>query len=166
MMFMKQTKLERIRVVDLLRMGKRYRADFTLSLVLLVFLAALLCSAFSSARPPIILTAANNGTVVAASVGTQIIVQLADNSGSTGYAWSFVAPGKHVVGLQSTKYLAPTFAPGSPPRLGAAGLIEFTFVAQNNGNTPLQFVLRRPWETNVSAAQRFGVVIHVAPAAH
>ena len=143
--------------------GSQQRRGVTICLCLGLFLVTLVCSAFSSVSPPLVLTAANNGTTIASTVGKPFVVKLADNSGSMGYEWSFLISQPHVITLQSTHYLMPTFAPGSPPRVGASGFVEFTFVAQNSGNASLQFVLKRSWEKNVPPAQHFGVLIHVAP---
>jgi predicted secreted protein len=150
-----------LRVCALSQSERRQRSGFTMCMFFGLFLLSLVCCAFRSVPAPIVLTVADNGKTVIASPGTSIIVRLADNAGSTGYKWSFLTTGKPVVRLQSTKYFAPTFAPGSHPRVGAPGVIEFTFVAQHSGDSPLKFVLRRPWEKGVPPAQRFGVVIHV-----
>jgi predicted secreted protein len=160
---------DRMCVSDFFPSERRQRSDFIMCLFFSLFLLAPVCCAFRSVPPPlpIVLTAADNGTTVTVSPETPIIIQLADNSGSTGYAWSFFATGGPVVELQGTRSFADSFASSSPPRFGASGATEFTFVTQNTGIALLQFALRRPWETGVAAAQRFGVVIHVvAPSIH
>lgn len=159
---MLQIAFDRMCVSDFSHHERRRGLTSTMGVCVCLFLAALMCCAFSDVRSPIVLTSANNGTAITVSHGTQFVVQLADNSGSTGYAWNFVAQSNNVVALQSTTYQAAVFAPGSRPRVGAAGTVQFTFVAQNIGIASLKFVLRRSWETGIPAAQRFGVMIHVS----
>ncbi len=117
--------------------------------------------AFRSASPPIILTEADNGHAVTVAPGTQIIVRLADISASTGFAWSLNTPSNQVLQLRGKKTIPWINPPGQPPRVGAPGTIEFTFLAQHSGTIQLQFAQRQPWEKVKPAAKTFAATIHV-----
>jgi inhibitor of cysteine peptidase len=127
-------------------------------LISLCLLFVVLC-AFRSSVQPLVLTLVDNGKMVTVSPGYQVSIQLPENAGSTGYAWSEKTSESQILTLQSTRYVSPH---GSS-RPGASGTVVFTFVAQKNGNVVLHFELRRPWETNVPPAQRFEVIIQVQP---
>ncbi len=124
--------------------------------ITLCFVLIAVC-AFRTASLPIILTNADNGKTVTVSSGNQVIIQLPDNSGSTGYTWNFTTSRNQVLTWQNAIYLPPT----GHPMLGAPGTIAFTFLAHDRGSVHIQFALRRPWETNVPPAQRFTVTIQV-----
>jgi predicted secreted protein len=113
--------------------------------------------AFRTASLPIILTNADDGKTVTVSSGHQVIIQLPDNSGSTGYTWNFTTSRNQVLTWQNTTYLSPK----GHPMPGAPGTIVFTFLAHDSGSINIQFALRRTWETNVPPAQRFTVTVQV-----
>ena len=124
--------------------------------ILLCFVLIVAC-AFRAASLPIILTKADDGKTVTASSGNRIIIQLPDNSGSTGYTWNFTTSSNQVLTWQNTTYLPPR----SLPMLGAPGIVAFTFLTHDSGNVHIQFALRRNWEVNVPPIQRFTVTVHV-----
>ena len=113
--------------------------------------------AFRTTSLPIILTNADDGRTVIVSSGNQVIIQLPDNSGSTGYTWHFTTSRNQVLTWQNATYLPPT----SHPMPGASGTIAFTFLAHNSGSVTIQFTLQRTWEKNVPPAQRFTVTVQV-----
>jgi predicted secreted protein len=152
-----------LRVCALSQSERRQRSGFTMCSFCGILLLALVCCAFRSFPDPapVVITVANNGTVVNVLPDTPIIIRLSDISASTGYAWHFFPTKNSVVELDDTQSFSSAFSSSNPSRFGAAGLIEFTFEAEDPGNALLQFELRRPWEKSVFPAQRFGVFIHV-----
>ena len=131
----------------------------TLVLINLCFVLLALC-AFHGAGLPMVLTSADNGKTVMVSSGSQVIVQLPENSGSTGYTWNFTTSTtskNQVLTWQNAIYLPPK----GHLMFGAPGTIVFKFLAHNSGSTHIQFELRRSWEANVAPAQRFTVTIQV-----
>jgi inhibitor of cysteine peptidase len=115
-------------------------------------------SAFRLISGPLVLTSADNGRTVTVSSGKQVIIQLPENSGSTGYTWNFTTSRNQVLTLQNTTYL-----PASHPMPGAPGTVVFTFLAHDSGSVQIHFQLQRPWELTVPPAQRFTVTIQVQP---
>jgi predicted secreted protein len=114
-------------------------------------------SAFRTVSRPLVLTLADAGKTMTVSSGKQVIIQLPDNSGSSGYTWSFTTSRNQSLTLQSTTYLPPS----GQPMPGAPGTIVFTFLAHNSGSVQLHFELRRSWEGDVPPAQHFTVTIQV-----
>lgn len=127
-------------------------------------LLVILC-AFSSASPMLVLTAANNGTIVRVSPGTRILIRLVANP-STGYSWRLATPNSPMLTLQSEKYIPHATVPGRPPIVGAPGIMEFTFIAHQSGIEQLRFVYQRPWEKQKPAITQFTVTIHVRTLPH
>ncbi len=124
--------------------------------ILLCFVLIVVC-AFRAASLPVIITNADDGKTVTVSSGNRVIIQLPDNSGSTGYTWDFTTSKNQVLTWQNTTYLPPT----SHPMPGAPGTIAFTFLAHDSGNVHIEFALRRIWEANVPPVQHFAVIVHV-----
>jgi inhibitor of cysteine peptidase len=122
----------------------------------LCLLFVVLC-AFRSQGQPLILTLADNDKIVTVSRGSQISLQLPENSGSTGYIWSDKTLKNRIVTLQRTGYVSAH----SSSLPGAKGTVVFTFTAQNSGRVVLHFVLERPWDTKGAPAQRFTITIRV-----
>ncbi|GLV54741.1 hypothetical protein KDH_15880 [Dictyobacter sp. S3.2.2.5] len=114
--------------------------------------------AFRSAGAPVTLTQANNGSLVTVAPNTLIVVRLPSNA-STGYSWSVAPPLSPLLRFQGQHYIAPT--PTVPPRVGAPGTEEFTFLAQSLGTAQLRLVYKHPWETMQPPAQTFSVTIHI-----
>ena len=112
---------------------------------------------FRAASLPIVLTGADNGKTATVSSGNQVIIQLAENPGSTGYTWNFTTSRNQVLTWQDATYLPPA----GHPMPGAPGTIVFTFLAHDSGSVQLQFELRRTWETKVPPVQRFAITIQV-----
>jgi len=121
----------------------------------LCFMLMAVC-AFRPASAPTVITGADNGKTVVVPSGEQVIIQLPDNAGSTGYTWNFTTSRNQVLTLQNSAYIPP-----SHPMPGAPGTIAFTFLAHDSGSVNMYFELRRSWEKNVPPAQRFTVTIQV-----
>jgi predicted secreted protein len=122
----------------------------------LCFILVVAC-AFRAASLPIILTNVDDGKTVTVSSGNQVIIQLPDNSGSTGYTWNFTTSRNQVLTWQNATYIPPT----GHPMPGASGTMAFTFLAHDSGSVHIQFALQRTWETNVPPVQLFTVTIQV-----
>jgi predicted secreted protein len=122
----------------------------------LCFILVVIC-AFRTASLPIILTNMDNGKTVTVSSENQVIIQLPDNSGSTGYTWNFTTSRNQVLTWQNATYIPPT----GHPMPGASGTMAFTFLAHDSGSVHIQFALQRTWETNVPPVQLFTVTIQV-----
>jgi predicted secreted protein len=107
--------------------------------------------------PTLVLTEADNGTVVSAVVGQGIVVDLRGNL-TTGYAWELAsASGDSVVTNGAMSY---TVDPGGG--VGVGGTFSFPFLAAKEGDTALGFDYRRSGDT--TPAKSFAVTIHVTSA--
>ncbi len=104
-----------------------------------------------------VLTADDAGLDLEVTVGDTIEVTLEGNP-STGYGWE--------VDTVDAAVLEPAGEPefvsaADADVVGAGGTFTFTFTAAGDGETHLELVYRRPWETDVAPADGFGVTITV-----
>lgn len=103
--------------------------------------------------PSVIITQLEDGSSVAATVGGLAELHLAENP-TTGYRWSFdeIGPGLEVV--HDEFHLA-----GTPLVPGAGGVHEWRFRVAEPGSHRLRLRLRREWEDDSAATNRFSVDI-------
>jgi inhibitor of cysteine peptidase len=98
------------------------------------------------------LTEADNGSVVAVSLGSEITVTL-DGNPTTGYSWAVAAE----TGAGLVQIGEPAFSPSSN-LLGAGGTYTFRFRAAAGGAAILRLVYYRPFEVGVAPLRTFQIV--------
>jgi len=103
-------------------------------------------------------TEAHNGTTLTLSVGDSIRVMLESNP-TTGFEWSVTSLDKNV--MHNTESSFVSGCPGEPEVVGCGGHSLWTFTAAGQGNTTLEMVYSRIWES-VPPAQTFTLNINVA----
>ena len=104
--------------------------------------------------PPAAYTAADNHATVAARVGEQLTVTLAENP-TTGYQWDMKAgPGLTLV---SDQFIGPS--PSPSPLEGAGGTHSWVFRANAAGTLTLTGLYVRPWEADGKSAADFSLTI-------
>lgn len=79
-----------------------------------------------------------------------------DENPSTGYQWEVEAFEPQIVELQNSDY---TRATGTG--IGAGGIRTFTFQARSPGTVEIRLKLRRAWESEDAAIDRFQVTLRV-----
>ncbi len=79
-----------------------------------------------------------------------------DENPSTGYQWEVEAFDARIVELQNSDY---TRATGTG--VGAGGIRTFTFKARSLGTVEIRLKLRRAWESESAAIDRFQVTLRV-----
>lgn len=84
-----------------------------------------------------------------------VLIRLEENP-TTGYRWEVDAVDDRVVELQDSHY---SMATGTG--IGGGGVRTFTFKAKSPGTGFIRFKLRRAWESEDAAAERFAVTICV-----
>ena len=104
--------------------------------------------------PPAVYTVADNNATVAARVGEQFTVSLAENP-TTGYQWDMKAgPGLTLV---SDRFTGPS--PSPSPLEGAGGTRAWVFRADKAGTLTLTGLYVRPWEADGKSAADFSLTI-------
>jgi inhibitor of cysteine peptidase len=101
------------------------------------------------------ITASDGGTIIGASVGDELIVDLAGNP-STGYSWVNESEATGVLVAKGE----PEFISDSE-LIGASGTMRCRFDAVEPGTARLELAYRRPWEENVEPEARFSVTVLV-----
>jgi len=97
------------------------------------------------------------GKTVTLAAGDQLVVSLPANPG-TGYSWEMQpAPDENILTLVDE----PQFSAQDTNRVGAPGLLRFTFDARNPGETTLTLVYHRGWETGVPPLETYAVKVVV-----
>jgi predicted secreted protein len=97
-------------------------------------------------------TAAVDGQVIMARVGTEFAVSLESTPG-TGYSWALSqAPDASIANMLDMQMVPPL-----RPLPGAPGLACFTFEAIGVGSTGMEFAYFRPFEQDVPPAQTVAV---------
>lgn len=105
--------------------------------------------------PGLALTAADDGRALSVGPGTEITIMLAENP-TTGYGWQIAGPLPGCLASKSSRYDR-----GGGALVGQGGWRSFGFVAVAAGSCDLALELRRPWETEAAAADRFRVHVTV-----
>ena len=95
-----------------------------------------------------------DGGQVTLQVGQTLIVALASNP-STGYTWEIAEVDPMVLTLTKEDFIADSDLVGAP------GTQLFYFKALKTGQTSLQMVYHRPWETGVEPADTFSITVQV-----
>jgi inhibitor of cysteine peptidase len=95
------------------------------------------------------------GKTFAVRRGDLIVIRLAENP-TTGYRWEVDMADDRVIALQGSDY-----AEANGAGIGGGGTRTFTFKAQAPGTVQVALRLRREWEPEDSAIDRFDVTIRV-----
>jgi inhibitor of cysteine peptidase len=129
-----------------------------LLLTISIFLVAL--TILAACRPAVAITLSENdgGRTIEISKGSTFAITLQSNP-TTGYAWSVAAVDNAVLQQKGDK----VYKQGNTNAniVGAGGTETFTFKALATGQTTLQLIYSRSWETDVPPIQTFEVTIVV-----
>ena len=99
------------------------------------------CSAGDGAAP----VYSDPGQAISANAGSEIVLSLSENSGSTGYSWRAQVDSVYLSQV-SDDFKAP-----SDPIPGKAGTRFIKFKALKAGQTKITMLLERPWEKDKPA---------------
>ncbi len=112
------------------------------------------------AAEPLVLTEADRGRTIEATVGQAIVIRLKGNP-TTGFLWA-VGPieGEALEHEGEVAYEGPARA---LPGAGGTFVARFQAVAAGEATVPMRYA--RPWEVNQEPAETFGVTVKVAGAA-
>jgi predicted secreted protein len=111
-----------------------------------VFFAALFCSCLSVFSRP------------AREEEKRVTLELEGNP-TTGYSWTYVLEGEGALRELSAEYRR---AEDSGGRVGGGGIFIFVFESVRPGRVELVFSYRRPWETDIEAAETRNFVFTVS----
>lgn len=101
--------------------------------------------------------AAEAGDTVTLAAGDRLVVSLPANPG-TGYTWELQpAPDENILKIAGE----PKFLAQEPNRVGATGLLSFTFDTLQAGETELTLVYHRAWETGVPPLETYDLTVVV-----
>jgi inhibitor of cysteine peptidase len=103
----------------------------------------------------IVIVQSDQGKTFEVRQGDLISFRLAENP-TTGYQWEVDAADDRVIALQDSDY---SMAPGAG--IGGGGTRTFTFKAQSSDTVQVRLKLRREWEPEDTALDRFEVTIRV-----
>jgi len=105
------------------------------------------------------LTNANNGQLIEARLGDEIVLPLPENA-TTGYRWHI----DRADGLAEQEIAKQQVdsEPGPNPQFGRGGIREFRFRATRPGTARLELKRWREWEGESSVVERFAVDIKLA----
>jgi inhibitor of cysteine peptidase len=106
-------------------------------------------------KGPMKLTAKDAGGTVEMKVGDTLQVMLEGNP-TTGYDWE-MAPGDEAV----LEQLGASTYKADSDLMGSGGQVTLRFKAVAAGQTALQLVYHRPWETDEPPAETFEVTVTV-----
>jgi len=132
--------------------GSRFAVVMVLALAL-AFAALVPAQAQEPPSAEIVVTAADDGSLIQLGAGEVLVVQLQAQP-STGYGWQPVAPGEGDIlsqaGLEEFQ--------AESNLLGASGTQTLRFQAVRDGDTTLRLEYRRPWEA-VAPEDSFSVEV-------
>ena len=118
----------------------------------------LLLVASCAARPPVVVTTAEEGRAVTLSPGDELIVRLAANR-TTGYRWQLADDPAPVLASEAEVTYEPLEA--GDGRVGAGGNDVWRFRAAQPGEAELVFEYWRPWERSPTPADSISFAITV-----
>lgn len=103
----------------------------------------------------VVIEQSDQGQTFEVRPGHTILVRLEENP-TTGYRWEVDLPDERVVALEGSDYVQ-----GAEAGVGGGGTRTFSFIAQSPGTVDLVLRLRREWEAEEAAIDRFDVTIRV-----
>jgi inhibitor of cysteine peptidase len=103
----------------------------------------------------LLVTKADDARSISVDLGDQIILQLAENP-TTGYRWELDGPVDPTLSTLSSE-----FNPDPGGGVGSGGTHVFTFRADQPGATAIRLKLKRPWEQDDAAIERFHIDLQV-----
>jgi inhibitor of cysteine peptidase len=101
------------------------------------------------------LTPADDGKTIEVPVGAEVVIRLPDNP-STGYRWE-IDTDKACVSVARQHFEQQS------DLVGGGGESSWVLRAIAPGVSPVKLMLRRPWEDERAAIQRFAVTLRIAP---
>lgn len=126
----------------------------SLMLLTIAFTMGLLLTACKAAP----ITEADNGRTIEISIDETFTVTLQSNP-TTGYGWTVAAIDSAILQQEGEKVY--TQGNTDPNLVGAGGTETFTFSGLEAGQTTLQLVYSRSWETDVPPIQTFEIIVVV-----
>jgi inhibitor of cysteine peptidase len=100
------------------------------------------------------LTRNDNGKTVEAQVGDYVLIELPENP-TTGYLWTLgVKEGTGTATLSDSRYTV-----ANDSGIGAGGMRTFLVNVRSPGIATIEIKLRRQWEPESAAIDRFNAVI-------
>jgi inhibitor of cysteine peptidase len=100
------------------------------------------------------LTRKDNGKKVQAQVGESVVIELPENP-TTGYLWTLdVNEVAGIAYLSDSRYTA-----ANESSIGGGGTRNFIVNVKSSGIATINIKLRRPWEPESTAIDRFNVII-------
>ena len=100
------------------------------------------------------LTRNENGKSIEAQVGETVLIELPENP-TTGYFWTLnMVQGKETVYVSNSSYKAVTNS-----EIGGKGMRTFVLDVRSSGTATIEVKLRRQWEPESAAIDRFDAVI-------
>ena len=102
----------------------------------------------------VVVTQRDNGGVVSARVGDDIVLYLAENP-TTGYVWAFDALDESTLELEGSEWQA------SGPGTGTGGDRQWRLGLRQPGTTRVELKRWRPWVGDASVIDRFAVTVEV-----
>jgi inhibitor of cysteine peptidase len=122
---------------------------------IVLLISTILLSACAAAAAPVY-TKSDQGSPITVSVGDTFSVKLEGNP-TTGYAWEALPD---AAGLLS-QVGEPDYDSSDEALLGSGGMYTFTFKAEKAGETTLEIIYHRSFETGVDPIDSFKVTIIV-----
>jgi inhibitor of cysteine peptidase len=99
------------------------------------------------------LSVADNGKLIDARVGDELVIRLPENP-TTGYRWQV----DHAEGVQLE---VDAYEMSPPLQIGSGGVREFRFRAASQGNAQLRLKHFQAWEGEKSISERFALDINI-----
>ena len=101
------------------------------------------------------LTQADKGKSITVQQGDVVLIRLPENP-TTGYRWAVEEIDEDILNLEDSGFALP-----SDVGIGGGGERTLRFIAKSTGTTHLELELRREWEVDTPASQRYGLMIQV-----
>ncbi len=101
------------------------------------------------------LTQADKDKSIRVQQGDMVLIRLPENP-TTGYQWVIEDTDEEILNLEDSDFTLP-----SDVGIGGGGERTLHFIAKSTGTTHLKLELRREWEVDTPASQRYGLMIQV-----
>lgn len=109
----------------------------------------------ANAMSAVVIEKDGEGRVHEVDPGDSILLRLPENP-TTGYRWEVEFFDNSILGPPDS-----TFSTSGEPSMGAGGIRTFTFEARSPGQTVLRLILKRGWEPQQQAIDRFEITVQV-----